>query len=383
MSLTPMRQKIYRLTPRPLARHADAARHPVKARQMLIVTRYPNPTFSYYFEQRLFGNPDNSIIVRGLGDKLADINPDGLFVVFCRYSSHRQVSWVKRNRHKLAGVALFIDDDLPSILAGDHATWHYKLFLAHNGVVPLIRLNPLLSHVWISTEHLADELERSGPRPEILAPLPATASPKTPPAGDHLVMAYHATNIHRHEHEFLVPIVRAALKRHPKLHFQVFANGRNARLWSAAGIDPARLRVQRTLPWVRYVETTTHEHVDIALVPLLAGQTNAARADTKRIDVTRMGAAGIYTRGPIFERCAVEGEILISNAPEEWGAAIDLLVTNGAARLSARQATFDSIALMRSKANPTFPGVILDRTASQSPTVTQNPDNHVEHDDAG
>lgn len=364
MPLKAISRQVYRWAPRPSAGRATPDEQPVKAHQMLVITRYPNPTFSYYFEQRLFGNADKSILVRGLGDPLVDIDPNGLFVVFCRYASSRQINWVRRHRDKLVGVALFIDDDVASILAGAQGTWHHKLFLAYYGVLPLIPLNPQLSQVWVSTDHLADGLQGSGSRPKVLRPLPPPAAPKASSSSfERLRMAYHATNVHRREHEFLVPIVRDALLRHPQLEFEVFANGRNARLWSRAGIDPRRLVIRHTLPWIRYVEASSREQYDIALVPLLETRTNASRADTKRIDVMRMGAAAIYSAGPIFGRCAIEGEIHILNTADQWAAAIDLLVADTSARDLARQATFDSIEVMRKAASINFPCVVLDTKA--------------------
>ena len=217
---------------------------------------------------------------------------------------------------------------------------------------------------------LIETLATAGQEIDILNPLPA--HPANVPVNTviedvtPLKMVYHATGVHRHEHEFLMPIVKAAMERHDNLHFEVFASGALARCWNRLGIDPARITIVAPLSWPAYLARTTHENADIALVPLLPGKTNASRADTKRVDITRLQAAAIFSQCPTFARCAVAGELHIDNTVEDWSAAIDQLVNDRECRLAARDATRYSIDRMREQATPTFPGVRL------YPAVTQH-----------
>ncbi len=68
---------------------------------------------------------------------------------------------------------------------------------------------------------------------EILAPMPAWPARKsveiTGETAASLKMVYHATGIHRHEHEFLMPIVQLGNAQAGNLHFEVFADGNLAR----------------------------------------------------------------------------------------------------------------------------------------------------------
>ena len=356
-----LRDLVYQLLPRPRPSGAPAADGERVARCLLILSRHPNPTFSYYLDERAKTLGDIPVVTKGLDDPLDAIDSDGLFVIICRYIKPPQLRWLEENQGRLAGVAYFVDDDIPAVLTGNEASWPYKFRLLKLAVRPMPRVNRLLTHVWTSTETLASTLALRSQRIDILPPLPAD-SPEVATSGEDdgvtpLRMIYHATGVHRREHEFLMPIVKAAMEKHGNLHFEVFASGPLARRWGRQGIDPARMAIIPPLPWPAYLAKTTHHHADIALAPLLSGRTNASRSDTKRIDINRLQAAAVFSRCPTFERCAVAGEFHIGNTAEEWLAAIDLLVSDRERRRAARDATRNSIERMRRHTSPTFPGI--------------------------
>ncbi|SCB15603.1 hypothetical protein [Rhizobium hainanense] len=356
-----LRDIIYQMLPRPRPSGAPVADGERIARRLLILSRHPNPSFSYYLAERAKTLGHIPVTMKGLDEPLDAIDSDGLFVIICRYIKPPQLRWLEERRGTLAGVAYFVDDDIPAVVTGNEASWPYKLRLIKLAVRPMPRVNRLLTHVWTSTETLASALAIRTHRIEILPPLPADAA-DVPVNGrddgaEPLRMVYHATGVHRHEHEFLMPIVRAAMQKHSNLHFEVFAAGPLARRWARQGIDPARMSIIPPLSWPAYLAKTTHHQADIALAPLLPGRTNASRSDTKRIDISRLQAAAVFSRCPTFERCAVNGEFHIGNTADEWLAAIDLLVGDRERRLSARDATRHSIETMRRHASPAFPGI--------------------------
>ena len=356
-----LRDIVYQLLPRPRPSGAPAKDGEPVARRLLILSRHPNPSFSYYLAERAKTLGHIPVIMKGLDDPLDAIDSDGLFVIICRYIKQPQLRWLEERRGTLAGVAYFVDDDIPAVVTGNEAGWLYKFRLIKLAVRPMPRVNRLLTHVWTSTEPLANALAMRSHRIDILPPLPADAAEIAVNAGDDggapLRMVYHATGVHRREHEFLMPIVKAAMEKHSNLHFEVFAAGTLARRWALQGIDPTRMTIIPPLPWPAYLAKTAHHQADIALAPLLSGKTNASRSDTKRIDISRLRAAAIFSRCPIFERCAVAGELHIGNTADEWLAAIGLLIGDRAQRLSARDATRHSIEKMRLYASPTFPGI--------------------------
>ncbi|TXI01869.1 MAG: hypothetical protein E6Q76_16465 [Rhizobium sp.] len=359
-----LRDIVYKLVPRPRSLGKPSQNTHRPAKRLLILSRHPNPSVSYYLDERTKTLGDIPVIMKGLDDPLDGIESDGLFVIICRYIKQGQIRWLERERSRLAGVAYFVDDDIAAVVAGNEASWLYKFRLLTLAVRPLPRINRLLTNIWTSTETLADSLAAAGHRIDILPPLPAKpADPNAPiPREDAapLKMVYHATGIHRREHEFLMPIVRAALEKHGNLTFEVFAAGALARRWSRQGIHPTRITILPPLSWPAYLARTTHHDADIALAPLLPGKTNASRSDTKRIDISRLQAAAIFSRCPTFARCAVAGEFHIDNAQEEWLAAIDQLVSDRERRFAARDATRHSIERMQLHANPAFPGICFE-----------------------
>jgi len=356
-----LRDILYRLLPRPLPFGAEATERHRTAKRLLILSRHPNPSFSYYLDERTKTLREIPVIMKGLDDSLDEVDCDGLFVIICRYIKQPQLRWLEERRGSLAGVAYFVDDDIRAVVTGREASWPYKFRLIKLAVRPLPRVNRLLTHIWTSTEALADTLAATGHQIDILAPMPAKPTDVLFAAkGENATpvnMVYHATGVHRHEHEFLMPIVKAAMEKHAHLHFEVFASGTLARRWSRQGLDPARTTIIAPLSWPAYLARTTQHNADIALAPLLSGRTNASRADTKRIDISRLRAAAIFSQCPTFTRCAVSGEFHIGNTATEWLTAIDQLVSDRERRLAARDATRNSIEKMRQHASPAFPGI--------------------------
>jgi hypothetical protein len=363
-----LRDIVYQLLPRPRSSGAGLDDVERTARRLLILSRHPNPSFSYYLDERSKTLGDIPVIMKGLDDPLDAVDSDGLFVIICRYIKQPQLRWLEEKQGALAGVAYFVDDDIRAVVTGNEAGWLYKFRLITLAVRPLPRINRLLTHVWTSTETLASALAATNQRIDILPPLPTDlagiALNGIEESFAPLKMVYHATGVHRHEHEFLMPIVRAAMEKHGNLHFEVFASGALARRWARQGIDPARITIMPPLPWPAYLARTTDHSADIALAPLLSGKTNASRSDTKRIDIGRLRAAAIFSQCPTFERCTVDGEILIGNTGSAWLAAIDLLVNDRERRLASRDATRNSIERMRLHASPTFPGIRFEPISS-------------------
>lgn len=361
-----LRAFVYRHCIRPHALSADekGPRPPVTA--ILILSRHPNPTFSYYLEERIAALANMPVIVRDIGDRLDDIETAGFFVIICRYIRPWQLRWLQARRDQLSGVAYFVDDDVAAVIAGPEARWYYKWKLFQMALRPLLRLNPLLTDVWASTEALAAALARGSADVTVLPPYPPKVEAQSPMAADHpgsLTMIYHATAIHRQEHAFLIPIIEAAMQRHQNLRFDVIADGAVAAWWRRAAIDKKRLSVRPPLSWSAYVKSSQEQPADIALVPLLDGQVNNARSDTKRIDVVRSGAAAIFSHCAVYQRCAMPGESHVANTMEAWSAAIDLLVKSEEIRTAARNATVNSLDLMRSVTSSTFPDLSFEASA--------------------
>jgi hypothetical protein len=357
-----LRERLYEALPKPVARRAGTFDGNAAIRRLLVLSKPGNPSFSYYIEERLRGLPV-PVEVRSLDARLDDLDPHGTFVILCRYVKPRQLLWLRRHHGALSGIALFVDDDIAAMVTASNGPLDYRAYLLGMGVLPLFLLNGLMTHLWTSTDTLAEALAQDGLSASVLAPRPGRdqyrGNRARLPAGGGLRMVFHATGAHFSEHRFLIPIVAEALARHAHLSFEVIAKGAPIRWWKGLAADPRRLHICPPLHWPDYYRETVTSPADIALVPLLPGRTNDRRSDTKRIDVCRMQAAAIFSDCAIYRRCAVPGEIFVDNSPEAWCRQIDRLATDPLYRQQAREATAASMDVMRETSQAGFPGLTL------------------------
>lgn len=350
---------LYGHVPRPRLTVPVNAR-PARPERVLVFVKGDNASFDYYLSARLraLGVPYE---VRCIDrDGLDGIDADGLLVIICRYIRLRQVKWLARNRSRLAGIAYFIDDDIAALVSDNQSNLDYRLYLAYFACLPMKRLSSLLTHLWVSTEALACALsQQQRGKATVLAPAPVIE--------DHLPLdrvhresalkiAYHATNAHRREHAFLVPVVEEVMRRRPDVRFEVLARGRSEGLWRSALIPSGRITVLPPTNWQEYQRRSREEGADIALMPLMEGRANASRADTKLIDCCRMGAASLMSDVAPYRRNRNSGVLMVENSPEKWIEELLVLIDQADRREAARQATHDLVLAMMALAQP-FPGV--------------------------
>lgn len=130
-------------------------------RRLIVVIDGPNSSFDYYIGSRLELQPDVPATVLQLSADPASVDP-GLFeaglVLFCRYVSARWLSFLRHIGPRLAGTALFLDDDLPALCRdrGVPLLSRARLFLKATRHWP--RLAGLLDLVIVSTPVLAGRL---------------------------------------------------------------------------------------------------------------------------------------------------------------------------------------------------------------------------------
>ncbi|WP_139812015.1 glycosyltransferase family 4 protein [Ensifer aridi] len=284
---------------------------------------------------------------------VADLDPDGVFAVVCRYASAAVLQWIERHAERLSGVGLFLDDDIPAVVTGRGAELRYRLFLYYRALWPLLRLNDHLDVVWASTPQLASRLRDS--RALVLPPAPPQAlwrrapseiEARGPTCRDVLI-AYHATGIHLEEHRFLRPIVEEVLRRRPNASFEVFADRRARPIWRGLG----RLRIREPLPWADYVADSEGRRIDVMLVPLAPSHVNDSRASTKRIDVARYGAAAVFSEGPAYGLAEDGDEVRLPYVATAWRDAVLQLIDDRSMRMQLAAATRRAVLQMSSAAD--------------------------------
>ncbi|WP_027486057.1 glycosyltransferase family protein [Allorhizobium undicola] len=324
-------------------------------RRILVFGRIPNPTVDYYLVARLeaAGMPPFELCdIRNF--RAAELEAEGSFVLICRYASPALVSWIERHSEVLAGVGLFLDDDIPAVITGEDADLPYRLFLWYRAVFPLRRLNRQLDCLWLSTPRLAAAIGETGAR--LLPPAPPAKlwqRPQAADCGDEVVIAYHATGVHVAEHRFLRPIIEKVLAARPQARFEVVAGPGASGIWK--GLERCDVRLPTS--WNSYLESMTSARVDIFLVPLTPSAVNDCRSPTKRIDVARLDAAGLYSASLSYGFGHDRGEIHLSHDAKEWVRAILALIDNPAERQAVAAATRAEVAAMTALASVGLPEI--------------------------
>ena len=347
---------LYRRVPKP--RVVASTGLPSRPRRVLVFTKGENASFDYYLAARLkaFGLPYETCCIDT--GRFADIDPEGLLVIICRYLRRPHASWIARNRRSLAGVAYFVDDDIPALAADKQSGLGYRFYLAYFAGLPMIRLNRgLLTHLWVSTAALARTMAPG--EAEILAPAPIIEDhlPRDRPGTQSpLKIVYHATGSHHREHAFLIPVMKEVLRQRPAARFEVLAKGSAARLWRDAAIPDGRMRILPPMGWPRYYRHSREEGADIALMPLMEGLANDSRADTKLIDCCRMGAAAVLSDTIPYRHHRNSGCVMVGNSHGQWIETLLALIDNVDRRDAAIEATRKRVLSMTVSKEP-FPRI--------------------------
>lgn len=345
-----LRRMLMLALPKPKLRHGatGAPRKPI--RLIILVGRHPNPTSDYYFAARLTapGMPPHQMVDISSKD-FSNFDADGAFIILCRYTSPAVLRWIEQESSKLAGVGLFLDDDIPAVILGREASIAYRMSLFFLGLMPLRRLNRHLDVVWASTPRLAERLKSAQARvlppapPESLWNIPhETASGKR----EELLIAYHATSIHVDEHRFLQPIIKEILAARPQTRFEVFVGKASVHIWH----DMERVTLRQQASWSDYLAEALTRRIDIMLVPLAPSPINDCRSSTKRIDVARVGAAGVFSISQAYGSPDDSGEIRLPEDQKLWRDAILTLIDSPLKRQVAVQATRNFASEMTSQA---------------------------------
>jgi len=261
----------------------------------------------------------------------AQVLAPGSLVVFVRYIESRWAQAVSAVRDQLAGVALFMDDDLLDwgALSGLPMRYRYKIWR-----LTLRRkkwLQGMKAGLWVSTEYLATKyaafhptVVSAAPPPEVLSPSPAVR------------VFYHGTASHADEIRWLAPIVRKVQEQSHDTFFEIFGRAGVNRAFR----DIPRTAVLHPMSWPNYYAYSSLGGLHIGLAPLLPGRFNAGRSGTKFFDFVRCGAVGVFSDAPPyagFVRHGVDG-LLVRNEPDAWVDAILNLAQDREARERMAQA---------------------------------------------
>jgi hypothetical protein len=273
-------------------------------RLIVIVAPDANPSFDYYFSHRLrlWSGLEVEVLKLSVDPRrMAASLFDDALVLFCRYVSWSWIAELRKRRVQLAGVALFLDDDLGALLLDNAVPAWLRARYLFRGVAPWRSLVPELDLLFVSNPRLARRFPRGSPI--VVPPIPDEfdLSPPSRPDSE-FVIGYHATHTHFREHDWLIPVVKEVLARDAGVTFQITAAGLRGRVWRG----DERVRVLPVRPWPEYRAETRSRGVDLLLAPLLPSRANYARSSVKRIDAARCGAALLVSDETIYGPSAVE-----------------------------------------------------------------------------
>lgn len=312
---------IERRLPQPRLREDATGRPRQPVKRIIVFGRIPNPTFDYYLAARLTASDMPPFEVADIrGHETPTLDADGAFVILCRYASPSVLRWIESNAERLSGVGLFLDDDIPAVVTGRDADFLYRLFLCYRALSPLRRLNRHLDIVWASTPHLASRLSEA--KAVVLPPAPPEALwsrgrddlDARDPTDREVLIGYHATGVHLEEHRFVRPIIAEVLRERPLARFEVFADRRARAIWQ--GLD--RVQIREPMPWMEYLADADARQIDIMLVPLAPSHVNDSRAPTKRIDVARYRAAGVFSESVAYGSFRDTEELRMPYVVDAW-----------------------------------------------------------------
>lgn len=317
----------------PAGTTADAA----SARRILLLEEGATPSGDYILAPWLdrLGPPVLRVDVR-LAPHTGQIER-GDFVVVQRYLHAPWRHALERQRHELAGLAWFLDDDLLDERALAELAPPYRRKVRQLAFHQRPWFEQMGSQWWVATESLA--LKYAAASPEVL-PFAPPRSLIAPQPGVRIV--YHGTASHQAEIDWLHPVIAQVQHRREDTHFELFGELPVNRQWR----EMPRVAVLHPMRWDSYLAHTAAHPADIGLAPLLPGVFNSARGPVKFVDYTRQGALGLYSRVPPYEgyvRDGVDG-VLLPNEPAAWVEAIVNWAADSAGRARCVAAARDRFA---------------------------------------
>lgn len=259
----------------------------------------------------------------------------GAFVVFVRYLPAAWRERVAAMRASLAGVALFMDDDLLDPGASRGMPWRYRYKLYRLAARHREWLRQQQVRVWVSTPWLEQKYAGWDP-----LRIPPQALASRPPVRR---VFYHGSASHDAEVRWLRAVMEQVLCTDQRIVFEIIGGRDVQRLYRGL----PRVTVVHPMKWLAYQAFMDMPGRQIGLAPLVDLPFNRARSCTKFFDITRCGAVGLYTEATYCAsvvRHGIDGLVLPLH-PDAWAESILALLADEPRRLellgNARAALLD------------------------------------------
>ena len=297
---------------------------------VVLLTVRNNPGKDIYFTGRFAAQHIKTVYVDEPLAQLHTTISAGDFVVILRTVPTAYLRTLLGMSKQLAGVAWFIDDDIPDAWQDRHLPQDYARRLSWSYIKIRGLLATLCDRIWVSTPWLATKYGL----PNECVLTPADHQVNVVPTS--IQYFYHGTKAHWREIQFLHPIVAAIQEQFPCAQFEIFGDHEIYKLFR----DLPRTRILHAMKWDQFKHYTAATPLDIGFAPVLESDFNRARSHNKLLDITRCGAVGIYSEHHSnAQRIAESGAgLVISNNPQSWVEAFEqLLVMNRTQMLTQAQ----------------------------------------------
>ena len=287
-------------------------------REVLVLAPGHIPTTDLYLRQKLagqFGEKVRYVDSRCITPQEIVLGDDSL-VVIVRHAPPAWLRSLEDQYGKLTGVVFLMDDDIPAAAMALELPFQYAVKLAWRYARCRRLLSKICSEVWVSTPELVRRYAGSSPKlcePGYISE--SSAAEVIPP-----VYFYHGSWAHRREIEWLVPIVNRVQETVPHAWFEIIGTDRVKRLFQ--GIP--RVRIVHPMPWKDYLAYAGTVRYQVGLALCFDTDFNRARSHSKVFDITRLGAAGIYSDVIPYTGKIIHGKtgLLCANDQDRWAASI-------------------------------------------------------------
>ena len=314
---------------------------PEGSQAVYVVEERANPSTDYYVLPALSA-AGHRVVRCGFNDLPAESDLVGSSVVFVRYVPSPWTDVVEAVRPRLRGLVLFIDDDVLDVSASAGMPWRYRFKLARLAAWRYNWLRRNRAELWVSTAYL--QRKYGDWQPQLLAPSPVAAPAEV------CRVFYHGTASHRAEVRWLRPVMDEALRRDERMAFEIVGGSDVYRLYRGM----PRVTVVHPMRWPAYQAFLAMQGRHIGLAPLLDTPFNRARFCTKFFDITRCGAAGIYSPNGACS-AVVEHEVdglVVEQEQEAWIRAIARLAADEPFRSMLFQRASNKASAMVAQARP-------------------------------
>ncbi|MBK7522589.1 MAG: hypothetical protein IPI75_21180 [Gammaproteobacteria bacterium] len=305
-----------------------AAARTEHAGEWLVLSPGLIPTTDIYLRTRL-GEQARYIDTRATR-AAACVLPDGACVIIVRHAPRSWLRWLEQHRARLARVVYLLDDDIPQAMRAGELPLYYAWRTAWRYALARRALERVCSEVWVSTDELRRRYPEAAAR--VCEPLYLPCANRAAPER---IYFYHGSRAHRDEIAWLVPVVRELQAAQSDWLFEIFGDARVRRLF--AGIP--RVRVRPPMRWPEYLAHAAGAHYLVGLAPCFDTPFNRARSHAKLFDITRLGAAGVYSALPPYAGKIEPGAtgVLCANKPGEWVEAVLALMRDETTRHAIHQ----------------------------------------------